>query len=314
MGQMNIAPLDVAASAAPQASAFFRWRRWRGFFFVAPWLIGFLAFDLLPFGASFVLSLTDWNIADAPRFIGLENYRELLVDDELFRRSVVNTLYYASLHIPGSMILAFLAAVLLNQKIKAMPLWRTMYYLPSITTGVATSVVWIWLLQPRGLINQGLALVGIPGPNWLLSSVWSMPALILLSYWNIGGAMIIFLAGLQGVPQSFYEAAEVDGAGRLARFFNITVPLMTPYIFLILVLQIIGSFQVFTQALVMTNGGPAHSTTFVMLVLYWAGWQWLRMGYASAIAWLLMLVILAVTILQFTVARRWVYYEGESKG
>jgi multiple sugar transport system permease protein len=289
------------------------WRRWRGFFFVLPWLIGFLAFEFLPFGASIFISLTDWNIADAPRFIGLENYRELLVEDELFRRSVVNTLYYAAFHIPGTIILAFLAAALLNQKVRGMALWRTMYYLPSVTTGVATSVVWIWLLQPRGLINQGLGLLGIQGPNWLLSTAWAMPALILLSFWNIGGAMIIFLAGLQGVPQSFYEAAEVDGAGRLARFFNITVPLMTPYIFLVLVLQIIGSFQVFTQALVMTQGGPAHSTTFIMLLLYWAGWQWLRMGYASAIAWLLLVVILAVTIVQFTLARRWVYYEGEQQ-
>ena len=314
MGQLNVAPPVATARAVPQAGAFFRWRRWRGFFFVVPWLIGFLVFDLLPFGASFFISLTDWNIADAPRFIGLENYREMFFEDDLFRRSIANTLYYAAFHIPGTMILAFLAAVLLNQNIKGMALWRTMYYLPSITTGVATSVVWIWLLQPRGLINQALGLVGIQGPNWLLSSAWSMPALILLSYWNIGGAMIIFLAGLQGVPQSFYEAAEIDGAGRLARFFNITVPLMTPYIFLILVLQIIGSFQVFTQALVMTQGGPAHSTTFVMLLLYWAGWQWLRMGYASAIAWVLMLVILAITVVQFTLARRWVYYEGEARG
>jgi multiple sugar transport system permease protein len=314
MGQLNAAPPLAATGVAARRRAYFRWRRWRGFFFVLPWVLGFLAFDLLPFIASFFLSLTDWNIAETPRFIGLENYRELLIEDELFRRSIVNTLYYAAFHIPGTMILAFLAAVLLNQEIRGIPFWRTMYYLPSITTGVATAVVWIWLLQPRGLINQGLGLLGIPGPNWLLSTAWAMPALILLSYWNIGGPMIIFLAGLQGVPQSLYEAAEVDGAGRLARFFNITIPLMTPYIFLILILQIIGSFQVFTQALVMTEGGPAHSTTFVMLLMYWAGWQWLRMGYASAIAWILLLVILTVTIVQFTLARRWVYYEGELRG
>lgn len=290
------------------------WRRWRGFILVLPWLIGFIAFDLGPFVASFFLSLTDWNIAEAPRYIGFENYRELLVDDELFRLSIVNTLYYAAFHVVGSITLAFLAANLLNQRIRAMPLWRTMYYLPSVTTGVATAVIWIWLLQPEGLINSAIGLLGIPGPNWLLSTAWAMPSLILLSYWNIGGPMIIFLAGLQGVPQTLYEAAEVDGAGRLARFFSITIPLMTPYIFLILVLQIIGSFQVFTQALVMTEGGPAHATTFVMLLLYWAGWQWLRMGYASALAWLLLLVIMAVTVVQFTLARRWVYYEGEVRG
>jgi multiple sugar transport system permease protein len=208
-------------------------------------------------------------------------------------------------------VLSFLAAVLLNQKVRAMPLWRTMYYLPSITTGVATSVVWIWLLQPQGLINQGLGALGIAGPNWLLATAWAMPSLILISFWNIGGPMIIFLAGLQGVPQTLYEAAEVDGAGPIGRFLNITIPLMTPYIFLVMILQVIGSFQVFTQALVMTEGGPAHATTFVMLVLYWAGWQWLRMGYASAIAWVLMAVIMTMTVLQFTLARRWVYYEGE---
>jgi multiple sugar transport system permease protein len=310
---VNAATQAVTPRIEAPSRARILWRRWRGLLFVLPWLIGFVAFDLLPFVASFYISMTDWNIADTPRYIGLENYRELLFDDELFRRSVVNTLYYAVFHIPGSIILAFLAAALLNQKIRAVAVWRTMYYLPSITTGVATSVVWIWLLQPKGLINQGLGLLGIQGPNWLLSTAWAMPALILLSFWNIGGAMIIFLAGLQGVPQSFYEAAEVDGASRVARFFNITVPLMTPYIFLVLILQIIGSFQVFTQALVMTQGGPAHSTTFIMLLLYWAGWQWLRMGYASSIAWLLLVVILAVTIVQFTLARRWVYYEGEQR-
>lgn len=314
MAQPSLSQPVIASHRARHLRRQRIWRRWRGLILVAPWLIGFLAFDLVPFGASFVISLTDWNIASTPRFIGFENYRELLVDDELFRRSVVNTLYYALFHIAGTITLAFLAANLLNQKIKAMPLWRTMYYLPSVTTGVATAMIWIWLLQPEGLINRAIGLFGIQGPSWLLSSAWAMPALILLSYWNIGGPMIIFLAGLQGVPHTFYEAAEVDGAGRLARFFQITIPLMTPYIFLILVLQIIGSFQVFTQALVMTEGGPAHSTTFMMLLLYWAGWQWLRMGYASAIAWFLLLVILVMTIIQFTLARRWVYYEGEIRG
>jgi multiple sugar transport system permease protein len=309
----SIPPPAAAPAATLRVSARRRWRRWRGLLLVTPWLIGFLAFELLPFAASLAISLTDWNIAATPRFVGVENYRELLVDDKLFRQSIGNTLYYAAFHIAGTLVLSFLAATLLNQKVKAMPLWRTMYYLPSITTGVATSVVWIWLLQPQGLINGALGLLGIPGPNWLLSTAWAMPSLILISFWNIGGPMIIFLAGLQGVPQTLYEAAEVDGAGPIGRFFSITVPLMTPYIFLVMILQVIGSFQVFTQALVMTEGGPAHATTFVMLVLYWAGWQWLRMGYASAIAWVLMAAIMAMTVLQFTLARRWVYYEGEAR-
>jgi len=307
----SLPPTAAAPAVGARTSARRRWRRWRGLILVTPWLIGFLAFELLPFAASLAISMTDWNIAASPSFIGLENYRELLVDDELFHRSIVNTLYYAAFHIVGTIVLSFLAATLLNQKVRAMPLWRTMYYLPSITTGVATSVVWIWLLQPQGLINQGLGALGIAGPNWLLATAWAMPSLILISFWNIGGPMIIFLAGLQGVPQTLYEAAEVDGAGPVGRFFNITIPLMTPYIFLVMILQVIGSFQVFTQALVMTEGGPAHATTFVMLVLYWAGWQWLRMGYASAIAWVLMAVIMTMTVLQFTLARRWVYYEGE---
>jgi multiple sugar transport system permease protein len=306
-------PLATTSRSSHRTSARRLWRRWRGLVLVMPWLVGFLAFDFIPFIASFLISLTDWNVAADPEFVGLANYRELLFEDELLRQSVVNTLYYAVFHVVGTIVLSFLAAQLLNQQLRALPLWRTMYYLPSVTTGVATAVVWIWLLQPAGLVNQALGLIGIPGPNWLLNTIWAMPSLILISYWNIGSPMVIFLAGLQGVPQTLYEAAEVDGAGPIGRFFHITVPLMTPYIFLILILQVIGSFQVFTQALVMTDGGPAHSTTFVMLLLYWAGWQWMRMGYAAAIAWVLLAGIMAMTVIQFTLARRWVYYEAETR-
>jgi multiple sugar transport system permease protein len=306
-------PLATTSRSSHRTSARRLWRRWRGLVLVMPWLVGFLAFDFIPFIASFLISLTDWNVAADPEFVGLANYRELLFEDELLRQSVVNTLYYAVFHVVGTIVLSFLAAQLLNHQLRALPLWRTMYYLPSVTTGVATAVVWIWLLQPAGLVNQALGLIGIPGPNWLLNTIWAMPSLILISYWNIGSPMVIFLAGLQGVPQTLYEAAEVDGAGPIGRFFHITVPLMTPYIFLILILQVIGSFQVFTQALVMTDGGPAHSTTFVMLLLYWAGWQWMRMGYAAAIAWVLLAGIMAMTVIQFTLARRWVYYEAETR-
>jgi multiple sugar transport system permease protein len=184
-----------------------------------------------------------------------------------------------------------------------------MYYLPSVTSGVGTAVIWLWLLAPKGIVNTVLGLVGVTGPNWLISTTWAMPALILMSFWHIGSTMVMFLAGLQGVPQHLYDAAAVDGAGwwQLAR--HVTLPMMTPYIFLAVVLNVIGSFQVFTQALIMTGGGPDNATLFVFLHIYNNAWQYFRMGYASAMALVLMLIILALTIAQFLISRKWVYYE-----
>ncbi|MCY3896072.1 MAG: sugar ABC transporter permease [Chloroflexi bacterium] len=290
-----------------------RWQRWSGLLFITPWLITFLWFTLGPFIASIFLSFTNYRFIGLPTWIGLDNYVRLFTDDPKFIRSIINTLYYTAVHVPGIMIMAFFVAILLNQKVKGQPIYRTAFYLPSVTAGVATAYLWILLLQPNGLVNQFLGLVGIDGPNWLTSSTWAMPALILMSFWGLGTTMIIYLAALQGIPQHLYEAASVDGAGVIRKMWHVTVPMMTPAIFLTAVLQIIGSWQVFTQALIVTNGGPRDSTLFILLHLYRTGFEYFQMGYASAIAWVLFVIILVFTILQFGIARRWVYYEGATE-
>ena len=280
--------------------------------FIAPWLITFIWFTLGPFFASFYLSFTSYRFHDFPTWVGMKNYVNLFTDDAKFIRSIVNTLYYTAVHVPGIMLLAFFVALLLNQKVRGQPIFRTAFYLPSVTAGVATAYLWILLLQPNGLINQFLGLVGIDGPSWLISSTWAMPALILMSFWGLGTTMIIYLAALQGIPQHLYEAASVDGAGVIRKMWHVTVPMMTPAIFLTGVLQIIGSWQVFTQALIVTNGGPRDSTLFILLHLYRTGFEYFQMGYASAIAWILFVIILVFTVIQFGMARRWVYYEGST--
>lgn len=289
-----------------------RWRDYRGILFVVPWFVGFVVFTLGPFVASLFLSFTDWSLTDPPSYVGFSNYVRLF-EDELYLKSLVNTAYYMVFHVPGQIVLAFCVAGLLNQKVKGLPLYRTCFYLPAVTSGAATAIIWLWLFQPQGLLNQALETIGIPGPNWLGSTRWAMPSLILMSLWNIGTPMILFLAGLQGVPQSLYEAAEIDGAGWWAKIRNVTIPMMTPYLFLTAILGVISSFQVFTSALLVTQGGPANATLFVVLYLYWNGWSYYKMGYASAMAWVLLLIILTLTILQFVGGRRWVYYEVEDK-
>jgi multiple sugar transport system permease protein len=281
--------------------------------FITPWLITFLWFTLGPFIASIFLSFTNYRFIGLPEWVGADNYVRLFTDDPKFIRSIINTLYYTAVHVPGIMIMAFFVAILLNQRVKGQPVYRTAFYLPSVTAGVATAYLWILLLQPNGMVNQFLGLVGIDGPNWLTSSTWAMPALILMSFWGLGTTMIIYLAALQGIPQHLYEAASVDGAGVIRKMWHVTVPMMTPAIFLTAVLQIIGSWQVFTQALIVTNGGPRDSTLFILLHLYRTGFEYFQMGYASAIAWVLFVIILVFTIIQFGVARRWVYYEGSTE-
>ena len=290
-----------------------RWQRWSGLLFIMPWLITFLWFTLGPFIASIFLSFTNYRFIGTPTWVGFQNYANLFGDDPKFIRSIINTLYYTAVHVPGIMLLAFFVALLLNQKVKGQPIYRTAFYLPSVTAGVATAYLWILLLQPNGLINQFLGIVGIDGPTWLTSSTWAMPALILMSFWGLGTTMIIYLAALQGIPQHLYEAASVDGAGVVRKMWHVTVPMMTPAIFLTAVLQIIGSWQVFTQALIVTNGGPRDSTLFILLHLYRTGFEYFQMGYASAIAWVLFMIILVFTVIQFGVARRWVYYEGATE-
>jgi multiple sugar transport system permease protein len=285
-------------------------REARAFYFmISPWLFGFLAFTAGPILASFFFSLTQYDVVRPPVFRGLENYARML-GDPLIAKSLENTVYYAAISIPLSIVFSLLLAVLLNQKAWGNAAYRTAFYLPSIVPVVANAVLWIWLLQPQwGLVNYLLGLVGIKGPAWLASITWAKPALIMMAVWSSGTAMVIFLAGLQGIPEPFYEAASIDGANSVQKFFRITIPLLTPTIFFQIVMGIIGSFQVFTTAYIMTNGGPVNATLFFVLYLYRQAFVHLNMGYAAAMAWLLFLIVLALTIVQLRLAPRWVHYE-----
>ncbi len=238
-----------------------------------------------------------------------------LVTDPLILQSLKVTGIWVFGGLPLRLLVAFFFAMLLNQHLPGSGIFRTIYYLPSVVSGVAVALVWMWLLQPQfGILNYFLHLIGLPGPRWLASPTWALPGFIVMSLWSTGATMVIFLAGLQGIPLELYEAAEIDGAGRLRQFLSVTVPLMTPVILFNLVIGIINSFQVFTQAFVMTNGGPANATLFYMLYLYRVAFQYSQMGYASAMAWVLFLIILALTLLVFRSSGRWVYYEGGTTG
>jgi len=281
------------------------------YLFIAPWAIGFLAFTLGPVVAATYYSFTSYDILHAPAWLGLENYGTLLQDD-LFWTSLDNTLYYVIFGVPLHVVVALALALLLNQKLRGISVYRTLFFMPSIVPTVASVVLWIWILQPQyGLLNSFLGYLGVQGPAWLGSEVWSKPSLIMMNTWTAGGAMIIFLAGLQDVSEHLYEAAEIDGAGWWAKFWRVTIPMLTPSIFFVLVLDLINSFQVFTAAFIMTNGGPVDSTLFYVLYLYQQGFTYLKMGYASALAWILFVIILLFTLIQFAHAKRWVYYEGE---
>jgi multiple sugar transport system permease protein len=285
--------------------------RW-GIFFVTPWVIGFVIFTLGPGVASRGLSFMDYELISAPTWRGLGNYVELLSRDRLFGLSLYNTVYYTLFSVPLGLLAAFMLALLLNVKLPGMNIYRTVFYLPAVTSGVAVSLLWIWLFNPQfGLINHLLRSIGLPGPGWLVDEAWSKPAFILMSIWGVGGTAVIFLAGLQGVPRSLYEAAEIDGANTLQRFRHVTIPMMTPVIFFNMIVGIIGSFQVFTSAYVMTQGGPRESTLFYVLYLFRQGFKLLRMGYAASMAWILFIIIIILTLIQLRLSTRWVYYESE---
>ncbi|HUV04993.1 MAG TPA: sugar ABC transporter permease [Armatimonadota bacterium] len=282
------------------------------YMFISPWVIGFLIFTLGPMLFSIGLSFCRWDIFRPADFVGLENYRKLTADP-LFVKSLANTLFYAAFAVPIGIAGALGLSMLLNQKIRGISIYRTIYYLPAILSGVAVALLWRWILNPDyGVLNAILADVfGIAHPpQWLMDESWSKPSLILMSLWGVGGGMVIFLAGLQGIPEQLYEAAQIDGANVLQRFRHITLPMLSPVIFFNLIMGVIASFQVFTQVYIMTGGGPANSTLFYVLYLFNNGFRFFKMGYASALAWVLFVIIMGVTLIQFKLARRWVYYEG----
>jgi multiple sugar transport system permease protein len=245
------------------------------------------------------------------KFIGLGNL-EKLVGDPLFRKSLSVTFYYTFVSVPLSLILGLSIALGLNQNLPLQSLWRTLYFLPSVVSGLAVAIIWRMIFNPEfGLLNQALALVGIEGPRWLFSEQWAMPAFIIMGLWGAGGSMLLYLGGLQSIPTALYDAAKIDGASSWQCLWKITLPMLSPTIFFSLIMGIIGSFQVFTQALILTDGGPNFATLTIVLHLYRVGFQQLQFGYASALAWVLFAIIMFFTILAFRSSSAWVYYEGE---
>jgi len=297
-----------------------RWKRdaWEGYLFASPWLLGFLLFTAGPMVVSLAMSLTAWDgitPLSRIRWVGGENYQELLTQDLRFRKALGNTVLYVLGAVPFGTLNALGMALLLNQEVRGQALFRTLFYLPSVVSGVATSMMWMWLYNPSfGPINDFLARIGVPQdrlPGWLTDPQWALPALVFMSFWGVGNAMLIYLAGLQGVPQHLYEAADLDGATPWIRFQHVTLPMLTPTLLFNLVMGIIGSFQTFTQAFVMTNGGPQDATLFYVLYLYQKAFQQFQMGYASAMAWILFVIVMTLTLSLLRGSRRWVYYEGE---
>jgi multiple sugar transport system permease protein len=286
-----------------------------GILFIMPWFIGFLVFGLYPMIMSAYYSLCRYDVLRIPQFIGFGNYEKLIFEDPYFWTSISNTIFYTVLRVPLCITGSLVLAVLVNNAVKGIKFFRTIYFIPSIVTGVVLSVVWLWMFNPQyGLINSFLAFLGIPGPLWLLDPNWSKPSMILMSVWSIGGGrMLVFLAALQGIPNHLYEAVDIDGGSWWAKFKNITVPMLSPVIFLWTVLEIIFSLQVFVEAYIMTQGGPLNSTLFYNLYLYNKAFNDFEMGYASALAWLLLIISLIITIIQFRLSKRWVYYDGVTK-
>lgn len=281
-----------------------------GYLFLSPWILGFVIFLAGPMIASFYLSFTQYKVIKAPLWVGLANYQRMFTD-ELFYHSLKVTVIYTAISVPLGIVAALGIAVLLNQKIVASGLFRTIFYLPSIISGVAVAIVFAWIFNFRfGILNYLLSLVGIPGPNWLGSPRWALWAFVLMSLWGIGGNVVIFLAALQGVPQSLYEAAEIDGAGSWQRFWKITLPMISPALLFVFIMGVIGTFQTFTQSYIMTGGGPANATLFYLLYLYKNAFNWFEMGYASAMAWILFLIIMACTLILLRSSTLWVHYEG----
>lgn len=284
-----------------------------GYLFISPWLIGFLVFVAGAMIASIGISFFRTDLLSEMKSVAFDNYSKML-HDKLVAKALFNTAYYSFFTVPLGLVLALMIALILNQGLHGQGFFRTVYYLPSVVSGVALSVLWAWIFHPDlGLLNGLLAKVGIQGPRWIASEQWAMPSFIIMSLWGTGGSMLIFLAGLQGIPTTIYEAASIDGANAWQRFWHVTIPMMTPTILFSLIMGIIGSWQVFSKAYVMTEGGPNNATLTMVLLLYRQAFQNYRFGYASALAWLLFVIILLFTMLIFRSSEAWVYYAGEVK-
>jgi multiple sugar transport system permease protein len=316
------AQTSSARSSTPVRRKFLRWRpdqQWEAYLFLLPSLLGFVVFVALPVVISLLLSFVDWNLLTQPEWVGLANYRQMLTRDPVFWRVVRNTAYFMVTIVPLQLLLGLLLATALNQAIRGALVYRVIYFMPVVTTIVAGAIVFQFLLnRDFGIISQAIWWLGrttglpISPPDFLNSTTWSKPAVVMLTLWkNTGFTMVIYLAALQGVPQELYDAAQVDGANFWQRFWRVTVPLISPTTFFLLIIQMIGAFQLFTEAYTMTRGGPAQSTLTVVYYIYQNAFEFQRMGKASAIAWFLFVFIFLFTLLQTQMQRRWVYYETE---
>jgi len=284
-----------------------------GYLFIMPWILGFILFTAFPMGFSFLLTLMDWDLLGSQSWAGLSNYLQA-TSDPLVGVSLYNTGYFTVFSVPLRLAIALAGALLLNASVRGLSFFRTAFYLPTIVPAVASVILWMWIFNPSmGLLNMGMSALGLPKQDWLWDVGLSKPSLILMTLWTTGNVMIIFLAGLQAIPNHLYEAAKIDGAGGWSQFRHVTLPMLSPSILFNLVMGIIYSFQVFTSAFLMTKGGPLNSTLFTVLYLYQAAFERFQMGYGSAIAWLLFVIILVFTILQWKLADVWVYYEGGEK-
>lgn len=281
------------------------------YIFMSPAILGLLLFTLGPILASAYFSFTKYDILDSPEWIGFANYTKLF-SDPFFWHSIKITLTYAVVSVPLGLVVSLALAMLLNQNLKGIFIIRTIYYLPVVISGVAVSLLWRWIFNPDfGLLNWFLGWFSINGPNWLFSEEWALRAVILMSLWSVGGSMLIYLAGLQGIPTELYDAAEIDGANGWRKFLNVTIPMLSPVIFFNLIMGVIGSLQIFTEGYVMTSGGPNNATLFSVLYLYRNAFDYLQMGYASAMAWVLFIIILTFTLLVFKSSPLWVFYEAQ---
>ena len=282
-----------------------------GYLYVSPWILGCIIFIIGPMIASLVLSFANYRVITPPNWLGFRNYEYAMVEDDLFWSSLRRTFYYMLVFVPLGIAGSLLLAVLLNQRVRGETIFRTFFYLPTLTPSVAAAVLWVWILNPEvGLVNHMLSLVGIDGPPWFGSTRWAMPAIILVTLWTSvgGGRMIVFLAGLQGVPEELYEAAEIDGANSARKFVHITLPMISPTILFNAILGVISALQVFTTAFITTQGGPGRATWFYALHIYTTAFQHFDLGYACALAWLLFIILLFFTFIQLRLSEKWVFY------
>ncbi len=282
-----------------------------GYLALSPWMLGFVVFYAFPILATFYFSFTEWKLVEPPTWVGLDNYLRMFTRDPLFVSSLKATSLFVALSLPLKLVLGLMLALLLNLKLPGMNAFRTIFFVPAVISGVAVSLMWIWFLQPdSGVVNTLLSYIGIQGPYWFWDRDWALPSVAIMSIWKVGGAAIIYLAGLQNIPAHLYEAAKIDGAGNWKSFWKITLPLLTPTLFFQLIIELIDAFKIFTEAFVITKGGPLKATYFFLYYFYEEAFRNFNMGYASALALFLLAVIMSATIFVNYTSRKWVFYEN----